>query len=288
MDLSDDQSVLTGGFADVDFDIEINKGDIFKVGDHILICGDSYDSKTINYIMKNHKPICMFTDPPYNVDCAVTDVSNLGDRIEELNVGRLTEFDLDFLLSKKIPSLYMCCNVQALRNYMNLLYKYGYYFRVHVMVKRNCNHLFLSGGYINDLEYILYGKQPGALINKDLPTDFYNQWQEYKDDFNTSEKSEATFVTSHDAIKEKFTSTHPTVKPLKIIIPRVAISSNEGDYVLDAFLGSGSTLIACERLHRKCVGVEYTDIYCLETMKRYIKVTGKRDIDKIGNLYDGS
>jgi DNA modification methylase len=78
---------------------------------------------------------------------------------------------------------------------------------------------------------------------------------------------------------------HPTVKPVELIWDAILDSTQSGDIVLDSFLGSGSTLIACEKSKRKCFGIELEPLYIDTTIRRWEDMTGKNAVRQDGKTY---
>ena len=79
---------------------------------------------------------------------------------------------------------------------------------------------------------------------------------------------------------------HPTMKPVALIENAILNNSKDVDIIIDSFLGSGSTLIACEKTNRTCYGIEISEHYCQVIIDRYKKYTGKEDVELIGNIND--
>ena len=107
----------------------------------------------------------------------------------------------------------------------------------------------------------------------------------YGDGFNSSTKlaTQQQIETGEVGNRSLRKNTHPTVKPLKLIIPKIAISSNENSIVVDMFGGSGSTMMACEKLNRSCYMVEYNPKYVNEIINRWEAYTDKK-AEYIGNV----
>lgn len=271
---------------------KIKLGDRFKLGNHILLCGDSFKKETFDSLLDGQTCNLVFTDPPYNYGQEKgMDLYRSFDGIDSANNVLKTAMDkgflswdvysIEYLFKNKIPNMYFCCNRNDLHTYIELGVKYKYKWDIHVLFKRNCVPAHTSA-YLNDIEYVLFFRQSGATFNGKLPGIYYRHLVEDPDNEETVEKqfySKVCFTISSEGRKEsEIELKHPTIKPLRLIIPRIAISSNENDIVVDMFCGSGSTLIACEKLNRRCYAVEMDPEYMNETIDRWEAYTGKKAV----------
>lgn len=269
---------------------KIKLGDRFKLGNHILLCGDSFKKETFDSLLDGQTCNLVFTDPPYNYsletrkrafetfDGVDTDVLKIA---EDKGFLSWDVHSIEYLFKNKIPTMYFCCNRNDLHTYIELGIKYKYKWDIHVLYKRNCVPIHTSA-YLNDIEYVLFFRQSGATFNNRLPGIYYRHLVEDPDNEETVEKqfySKVCFSLTAEGRKDsEIELKHPTIKPLRLIIPRIAISSNENDIVVDMFCGSGSTLIACEKLNRRCYAVEMDPEYMNETIDRWEAYTGKKAV----------
>lgn len=278
---------------------DIKLGDRFKLGNHILLCGDSFKPETFDELLDGNTCTMIFTDPPYQYDYKPSDYNrpykglngeNGGFKQKDTNVFKTAilkgfcEFDIskiEYLFKKGIKSLYLCCNRNDLIKYLNLAVEHKYLFDVHVLFKSSCIPLH-TRHYLNDVEYVVYLRLPGAKFNGKLPGLYYKHLQKEPEPDEIMEKKFYSRVCFSRAGEGKGDSDikleHLTIKPLRLIVPRVAISSDEGDIVVDMFCGSGSTLIACEKLNRRCFTVEWDPEYCNETINRWEALTGLKAV----------
>lgn len=245
------------------------KGELWHLGKHRLICGDSSNPEIIKKLMLRSKATIIFTDPPYGVNY---DTSKLPNRTrkwakmkgDDLNAGQLREFSKAWLNACKD------CLVNNWAGYVFFGDNKKHYFMlaldeldIHypvplVWVKNNFPLTWLR--YHPKHEPIVYCG-PGS-----VPTGRNSLWY--------GPNNEVT-VWEH-AIEVSGTTVHPTQKPVELIIRAIRNSTRSGNIVLDTFLGSGSTLIACEKTNRKCYGVEIEPVYCDVTIERWQNFTGKK------------
>jgi DNA modification methylase len=146
---------------------------------------------------------------------------------------------------------YVFCNKELLPQYLDwaVANKYSY----NVLVWKKPGAIPIGGSHYPDIEYLLLFRK-NAIWNGGLNGVSYSRCLEYN----------------------RETGLHPTMKPIKLITNELLISSNEGSNVLDLFGGSGSTVIACEQINRKCFIVELSPKYCDVIIQRWENFTGKK------------
>lgn len=212
---------------------------------------------------------------PINTERSVNGVYLMG-------IGNFDTSNIEYLFNLGIKSMYFCCSVLSLVEYINLCIKYKYNYDVLVMYKSAVIPTH-TANYLNDLEFLVYCRLPKATFNGKI-RDFqaYHKLVDEPDEREAIEKQFYSHVyrtsTSEGRRETKeyldYELNHPTVKPLRLIIPKIAISSNPGDVVVDMFGGSGSTMIACEKLGRRCLMCEKLPEFVNETLDRWEAYTG--------------
>jgi DNA modification methylase len=219
-------------------------GDIYQLGEHRLMCGDSSNKDQINNLLENIRPDMVFTDPPYNIN-----YSGLKNKTKIKN-DKMSETDFTNFLKNTLYScetMYVCCSWQY-------------------------SHLFKKA-----LEEI--GRKPKAMIvwdkiNPAQNLDKYFKQHElifYYGDFG----GHKTLRGDVWQLKRQKNNLHPTMKPVELI--SLALEDQpEKKIVLDVFGGSGSTMIACEKNKRKCRMMELDPIYVDVIIKRWEDYTGKK------------
>ena len=231
-------------------------GDIWKLGNHRLMCGDSIDIKDIEKLMNGQKADLVFTDPPYGISFK----SEKGDTIknDDLNNEKLFEFNSSWQSNADLVSKGDCFLMvwQSPRQFHLLDYKGKWkFFRLITMYKSN-RISFPHGAWINKTE-------PCCIFSKGKPR---ITKQKYMDD---------CYVYKHDKESHKDSNVgHPTPKPVKMIEDHILACAKTEDLVLDLFGGSGSTLIACEKLNRNSFLMELDPKYCDVIIKRWENFTG--------------
>ena len=290
----DIDELVDWGFKHIDLDINIDKitegsteddhipevkesrvklGDVWKLGKHRLMCGDSTKESDVNKLMNGEKADMVFTDPPYGIDFTGQLLSNTtkdGKKIhnhkgantkyKKIKNDELQETDLlDFcdrfikqLINCKPTAWYICFSqteIDILLSSMrlnNLSWK-----NVIVWLKNQAN--LSPNDYKHRYEPIVYGQSGSS---------FYGERYKQEDvwEFQRTLKNDL----------------HPTMKPIPLIENAIKNSSKKNEIVLDIFLGSGSTLIACEKTNRICYGMELDTKYCDVIIERWQQFTGQK------------
>lgn len=250
-------------------------GDVYQLGEHRLICGSSTDEKMYKKLLGDSKARLIFTDPPYNIDYT----SPTGKKANLLNDKLNDDECLKFFIS-------------VLKNLYNFstddVSIYWWYANKNVVINRMA---FESADW-RFAQEIIWLKNSHVLSMGDYhkcyePCQF--GWKNKKKHFRNKKYTKFNDVLSLDI--EKFqdvldvwyqnrdnvnTYVHPTQKPVRLAERALKRNSDVNDIVLDGFGGSGSTLIACEQMKRKCMLIELDQKYCDVIVKRYEKFTGQK------------
>jgi len=271
---------------------ETNPGDIYILGRHRLLCGDSTKKKDFSNLLKGDKVKLVITDPPYNVDYeGGTGLKIMNDAMSD------TKFRA--FLTDAYKRMYEAAEPGA-PIYIFHADSEGYNFRgafkdagfklaqCLIWVKQSL--VLGRQDYHWRHEPILYGWKEGAAHfwygerNKDTVIDDekINYTKAKKADLIQALKDMHEKVYKNSSViyhdKPSRSSEHPTMKPVKLIGKLMNNSSERGDTVLDPFGGSGSTLIAAEQLERTCYIVEMDPKYCDVIVKRWEEFTGEKAV----------
>tara|TARA_Y100000768_G_scaffold4785_1_gene3411 strand:+ start:140 stop:1372 length:1233 start_codon:yes stop_codon:yes gene_type:complete len=234
------------------------QGDVWILGNHRLVCGDSTDPLILNDLMGSQKADLVLTDPPYNVAYVGKTKDQLKIKNDSLNDQQFRKFlkDAFAVIDKKLK--------EGASFYIWHADLEGYNFRgacrdtnweVRQCLIWNKNSIVMGRqDYHWRHEPCLYGWKSGAAHNW-----YADRKQQTILDFRRPQKSKV----------------HPTMKPIDLLCYLIKNSSKIGDVVIDSFLGSGSTLIACEKTGRQCYGVELDPQYCDVIVKRWENFTQK-------------
>ena len=234
------------------------RGDIWQLGKHRVICGDSTKSETYDQLLGDKKANLVVTDPPYNVDVEETAGKILNDNMSD---GDFYQFLLSMFTQvenhmEDDASIYVFHADTEGLNFRKAFKDAGFYLSGCCIWKKNSLVLGRSP-YQGQHEPCLYGwKKKGK-----------HQW--------FSDRKQTT-IWEYD--RPKSSKDHPTMKPIQLMAYPIQNSSMRGTIVLDPFLGSGSTLIAADQTGRVCYGIELDEKFVDVIVKRYIEVTGDTEV----------
>ena len=259
------KDTLKDGVKDDDFDVgaELEKptfskaGDIWTLGRHRLICGDSTKAETYDLLMGSTKANLVITDPPYNVN-----YEGSAGKIKNDNMAddAFYNFLLDAYTQMHAAmaddaSIYVFHADTEGLNFRRAFADAGFY---------------LSGCCIWKKQSLVLGRSPYQWQHEPC---LYGWKKNGKHQWYTGRKE--TTIWEFD--KPKKNSDHPTMKPIPLLAYPIMNSSMSNSVVLDPFGGSGSTLIACEQTDRICYTVELDEKFCDVIVKRYIEQGGGSD-----------
>lgn len=235
------------------------KGDIWQLGNHRLMCGDSTKPEDIAALMAGERADIWLTDPPYNVDYVGKTKDALKINNDKMSPEQFREFlnsafkaAFDVLVDGGAFYIWF-----ASREYVNFelaLREAGLQVRQELIWNKN-SLVMGRQDYQWKHEPCLYGWKDGAA----------HRWY--------SDRSQTTVIDWKRPTKSE---EHPTMKPVGLFGYQIGNSSKKGDVVLDTFGGSGTTIIACEQLNRKARSMELDPHYCDVIIARWEKLTGKK------------
>jgi DNA modification methylase len=244
---------LTDGLTDEDAVPDVPEepktklGDIYQLGNHRLMCGDSTSIDAVEKLLDGKRPDMVFTDPPYNID-----YQGVKDKRDKIKNDKMSDESFkDFLIQSlySCETMYVCCSWQYA-------------------------HLFKEA-----MEAI--GRKPKAMIvwdkvNPAQHLDKYFKQHElifYYGDFGGHKTIRGDVWT----LKRQRNTVHPTMKPVELI--ELALNDqSDKKIILDLFGGSGSTLIAAEKIGRQARLMELDPKYCDVIIKRWEDFTGQKAV----------
>jgi len=282
-------------------------GEIYQLGNHRLMCGDATKIEDVEKLMDGQKADMVFTDPPYNVDYT----GGMGTHEKNERKGILNDkmSDDDFykflsdvcrnIIQSTVGGIYICMSSSELDKLKNAFEEAGGHWQSFIIWVKN-NFTLSRSDYQHLYEPILYG------WNKNTTNHYFigyrdnpNVWEDLReiktkyDGKNTiikfqgyevkikgkaegevKRKKQKTDIWRYD--KPTRSDEHPTMKPVRLCANAINNSSTVKGSVLDLFGGSGSTLIACEQLNRKCFMMELDPKYIDVIIKRWENFTGNK------------
>lgn len=247
------------------------RGDIWLLGNHRLMCGDSTMIDDVEKLMNGEKADIVFTDPPYKIETegGCNGITGQALKKQGKDIEFIADFDPnDFLnilpsvFEKNKINSYIFCNKELLPNYLMWAKDNGYSFNVLIWKKPNA--IPIGDSHRPDIEYLLLFRK-SAIWNNGLSDVNYSRCLEYG----------------------RESGLHPTMKPVPLIENELKISSNNRSLVVDFFGGSGSTIIASENINRKCYTIEMLEHYCDVIINRWQNYTGKKaTLESTGQTYE--
>ena len=270
-------------------------GDVYILGEHRLVVGDSTKAEDVQKLTGGVKMDMVFTDPPYNINYEGGG-KNTSNKIENDNMSD-EAFDI-FLdetfkrykeVVKQGAGLYVFHDAKTAYQFEGAMNRQGFEVKTHMIWNKPTAGLGM-GDYRRKHEPFLYACVKGSKPQfygghtKYSVVDFQKTEAELFNWAKRQKKLEKEGKTSIWSMKRENTGdyVHPTQKPVELVVYALANSSKEGDIVLDLFLGSGTTLIACEKAGRVCYGMEMSPKYADVCITRYCQYVGCNTISKNG------
>ena len=222
-------------------------GDIYQLGNHRLMCGDSTSIDAVEKLMDGQKADMVFTDPPYNID-----YQGVKDKREKIKNDKMPDNEfVDFLTESLMGCevMYVCCS-----------WHYAHLFREAMIRLARQPKAMIVWDKVNPAQHLdKYFKQHEIIF--------------YYGDYGGQKTLRGDVWT----LKRQKNTVHPTMKPVELI--EIALQDNAGKKIVyDGFGGSGSTMIACEKLGRQARLMELDPKYCDVIVKRWEDFTGKKAV----------
>jgi DNA modification methylase len=261
---------------------DIKTGDLFKLGDHRLLCGDATDGEAYSRVLEGKPADLVFTDPLYNVgyigkgarkgrkeafDLILND-AQAGEKFVQFSE---TIFGLFRDNLKPGGAFYICSGFSSFPTFVYAIKKNGLIFSTPIIwIKNQATYSYLD--YQHKHETIIRGKR-GRKAGQPILYGWNKGRHYFRDLTNECDVWEIQKRSGQ-------TMAHPTQKPLALIQRAIRNSTKPGETVLDPFLGSGSTIIAADREGRKAAGIELDPQYIEVSIRRYA-AQGKQTEEEI-------
>lgn len=270
-------------------------GDLWKLGRHVLICGDSTRAETYEQLLHGEQVDLLLTDPPYNVAYEGTAGTIQNDNQAAAEFERFLQDVLDLVRDCMKPgaAFYIWHASRTQREFENAINAAG--FTVRQQLIWNKSSLVIGRqDYQWKHEPCFYGWKDGSHFFTTDRTQTTVSETEQVPDFGKMKKPELVRLLNQlysqpttvlDEKKPARNGDHPTMKPIKLMARQILNSSMKGFKVLDPFGGSGSTLMACEQTGRTCYTVELDEKYCDVIVNRYVEEKGTTET--VSLLRDG-
>ncbi len=247
--------------------MKITKGDIFKIGNHIIGCGDSTDREFVSKVIGKNTIRAIISDPPYGVAYVENKkgFAKLGVKDEKIIVGDHLQSESEY---EDFTRKYLGAVIPYLDDYNAC-----YIFNADPMYPSLRKGMKDAGFYYSQM--IIWIKNQPVMSRKDYLSQYeliaYGWFGKHK-----MERSKSKNVIYHP--RPNRSRLHPTQKPIGLLRKIIPDAACVGDCIYDPFLGSGSTAVASEHLGRKCVGIEIDEAYIYVVLQRLEKLTGQKPI----------
>lgn len=238
-------------------------GDIWHIGKHKLMCGDSTKKEDIVALVGDKKATCVFTDPPWNVDYGGASHPSWKQR-SIMNDSMTTEQFGEFLTKAFVAlkevlvegaMVYVVMSGQEWGNIMQVMDKCGYHWS----------------------STIIWAKDTLVLSRKDYHTQYEPIWYGWLNGTRVCPLEDRKQSDLWQIPRPKKSEEHPTMKPIELVARALMNSSHKHDVVIDLFGGSGTTIMASEQTGRECYMMELDPKYCDVIVNRYINLFGGED-----------
>jgi len=237
---------------------DIVLGDLFEIGEHRLLCGDSTDSDQVAKLMNGQKADMVFTDPPYGVSYQ----SNMRTKSEKFDILKNDEvFITDWIHNLPLYSngfIFVWTSWKVVKQWIEFLQPLGDMTNMIIWDKGGGGLGDLKGTFSSDFEIALVYNRDANIIGKRLGS----VW-------NINKDGASKYL-------------HPTQKPVELASMAIENILETNKIVLDLFLGSGTTMVASHQLKRKCYGMELDPKYCQVIVDRMLKLDPNLIIKKNG------
>lgn len=248
------------------------RGEIYQLGNHRLMCGDSSSPTDLASLMGGEKGKMVFTDPPYGVSIGdknkmLNSIQRYGRILENIENDTLGKDELYDLLVKCFSNLRENCSEDC-----------SYYVTSPQGGEIGLMMMMMRDSGLEVRHNLIWKKNAATFSMGRLDYDYQHEpiFYTWTKKHNFYGKGYQTTVWEFD--KPRKCDLHPTMKPVPLIAHALKNSSREGDNVVDIFGGSGSTLIACEEMNRKCFMMELDPHYCDVIIKRWEDFTGQKAV----------
>lgn len=253
-------------------------GDVWVLGRHRLLCGDARRAEDLALLMQNERADMVFTDPPYNVkiDGNVCGLGSVKHREFAMAAGEMSEDQFAGFLGATLGNMgrkmrdgaiaFVCMDWRHMGEL--LIAGRSAFTELKNLVVWNKTNGGMGAFYRSKHELIFVFKQGSAEHTNSFGLGDTGRYRTNVWDY--------AGISSISASRGDELAMHPTVKPVALIADAIRDCSRRGEIILDAFGGSGSTLIAAEKTGRSARLIEYDPIYCDTTVRRWEQLTGKR------------
>lgn len=241
----------------------VETGQVWELGQHRIVCGDCTDKAVVEAVMRGERANMVFTDPPYNVDYGSNQAPIWGKSVKPIANDNMSNIDWEKFLNNWLSMLffvidnaviYICMSAKEWTTTRTAFKNNGRHWSSDIIWVKNS---LIPGrkNYHSRYEALLYG------------------WVEGKSHYWCGDTTQDdVWEIKRNSINEL----HPTQKPVELVERALKNSSQTNDIVYEPFSGSGTTLIACENLNRRCRAIELDPGYVAVALQRWADLTGQQ------------
>jgi len=268
-------------------------GDIWRIGDHFLMCGDSTNSEAYRQLLVKKQAQAVFTDPPFNVKIQghVSGIGKQKHREFAMASGEMSKTEFIRFLSSVVSNLkafsvdgslhYLCMDWRHMSELLEAGSAYTEFKNLCVWAKTNAG---MGSLYRSQHELVFVYKNGTSAHINNIELGRFGR--------NRSNLWTYAGVNTFSRDRDAELSMHPTVKPVALVGDIILDSTKRDGIVLDAFAGSGTTLIAAEKTGRRGYGIELDPIYCDTIIRRFeqvyniqaVHVETEKNFSEVSNL----
>ena len=284
-DLKIDMPVEEDDVPEVQEEAVSRLGEVYQLGNHRLMCGDSTKIEDVEKLMDGQKADMVFTDPPYNVDYSGgMHADGTQSKREKIKNDKMSSDDfyqflysvMKNLLSVTQGAFYVCMSSSELHNLWKAFTDAGGHWQTYVIWAKDAFTLSRSD-YQHQFEPIMYGLDDKSVeeainqVDEDKLPIMYGWSKHYW--YGGRKQGDVWRID-----RPKISKEHPTMKPVALCAKAICNSSLRNQIVLDTFVGSFSTGMACEQLDRRCFAMELDPRYVDVCIKRWENFTGEKAV----------
>lgn len=304
----DEPEISEDDVPDAPVDPITKPGDLWILGDHRLLCGSCLDVSCMNRLFGSRMARMVFTDPPYNVSYVGGTKQALTIKNDSMSDGDFLQFLRDAFISLAAftepgSACYVCHADSEGKNFRDAFASSGFLLKQCLVWVKNSlvlgrqdyhwRHEPILYGWRAGGSHRFYGGRKNSTVLDDTESlSVRNEGGKFTitvslngktvilnaENVEVAYSGEDEFESAWRFDKPSRNGEHPTMKPVRLVARAIQHGSKKGEIVCDGFLGSGTTLIACDQTGRACYGTELDPKYCDVIVKRWENLTGRQAV----------
>lgn len=253
---------------------KVRLGDLWELGGHRILCGDSTKKEEVDRLMNGEKADMVFTDPPYGIDL---DPARFESALGSSN-------SMNFQRKKKLVIHSEHKIIENDNEIFNASFLVNYFQKIKDIFIFGANNFVETVPNCSKGSWIVWERSSGDSMDRSLGSNFELCWSRERHKYDIA-RVPWKGVAGHNKKDDGGSKVHPSMKPVKLAEWFFERWGKNANLVIDLYLGSGSTLIACEKTKRRCFGMEIDPHYCDIILTRWAKYTGKDPVREDGKKW---